>query len=269
MATPWPINVRAMWLFRQIVINYHEDKTPFDQSPCKDAGVNSPTAYRTSTIEELLRQVRFLRGLPDEIIAALAEVCVRHQYREGATIFLEGEPGNGMYVVEAGIVKICRLSLEGREHIMHMVRRGESFNDVAALDGGPHAASAIAWSNVVVWIVPRDRLQALAHDHPELAWAFIEDLAGRARYLVGLVEDLAMRSVRGRLANLLLEQARAGQSEYVPRMLTQEEMAARLGTVREMVGRTLRSMAAAGILEFDRHRIVILDPERLAEEAEV
>ena len=94
-------------------------------------------------------------------------------------------------------------------------------------------------------------------------------MASRARYLVGLVEDLAMRNVRGRLARLLLEEAEGTERRTVPRMLTQEEMAARLGTVREMVGRTLRSMAASGLIEFDRHRIVILDPERLAEEAEV
>jgi CRP/FNR family transcriptional regulator len=86
---------------------------------------------------------------------------------------------------------------------------------------------------------------------------------------VGLVHDLAMRSVRGRLARLLLEEAEHTQSGIVERLLTQEQMAARLGTVREMVGRTLRSMANDGLIQFDRHRIVILDPQRLAEEAQV
>jgi len=78
-----------------------------------------------------------------------------------------------------------------------------------------------------------------------------------------------MRSVRGRLARLLLEEAESRDTNIVQRLLTQEEMAARLGTVREMVGRTLRNMANDGLIEFDRHRIVILDPQRLAAEAEV
>ena len=78
-----------------------------------------------------------------------------------------------------------------------------------------------------------------------------------------------MRNVRSRLANLLLTQARDTEREEVPRLLTQEEMASRLGTVREVVGRALRGLAADGIIEFDRHRIVILQPERLAEEADV
>ena len=78
-----------------------------------------------------------------------------------------------------------------------------------------------------------------------------------------------MRTVKGRVARLLLDQAQTNQADVVPRLLTQEEMASRLGTVREMVGRALRSLAADGVIEFDRHRIVILDPLRLAQEAEV
>ena len=113
----------------------------------------------------------------------------------------------------------------------------------------------------------RADLQAVAARHPDLAWALIESLARRARHLVGLVEDLSMRNVRGRLARLLLEQAQATGDEAIQRMLTQEQMASRLGTVREVVGRALRGLAADGIIEFDRHRIVILDPDRLADEA--
>ena len=100
-----------------------------------------------------------------------------------------------------------------------------------------------------------------------MAWALIESLARRARHLVGLVQDLSMRNVRGRLARLLLEQAQSAGDESIPRMLTQEEMASHLGTVREVVGRALRGLASNGIIQFDRHRIVILDAERLAEEA--
>jgi CRP/FNR family transcriptional regulator, cyclic AMP receptor protein len=126
----------------------------------------------------------------------------------------------------------------------------------------------VAHTDVVVWRIGRDDLRRLAWACPDLAWALIEDLAARARLLVTLVHDLAMRSVRGRLARLLLEEAESHDSDVVQRLLTQEEMAARLGTVREMVGRTLRGLANDGLIEFDRHRIVILDPQRLAEEAE-
>jgi CRP/FNR family transcriptional regulator len=104
--------------------------------------------------------------------------------------------------------------------------------------------------------------------HPALGWALIESLAHRARHLVDLVQDLSMRDVKGRLARLLLEQAQADTTQTAPRLLTQEEMASQLGTVREVVGRALRTLTTQGIIKFDRHRIIILDQERLAEAAE-
>jgi CRP/FNR family transcriptional regulator len=229
----------------------------------------APPACEKTTIRRLLAEVRFLHSASPAALDALAAAAVCQRYAEGATIFLEGEPTAGLFVVEQGTVKISRVSLEGREYIMHLVEPGDTFNDVATLDGGPNPAHAAAHTDVVVWRIDRAHLRRLAWVHPDLAWALIEDLAARARVAVGLVHDLAMRSVRGRLARLLLEEAESHDTDIVQRLLTQEEMAARLGTVREMVGRTLRSMANDGLIQFDRHRIVILDPQRLAEEAEV
>ncbi|RME47901.1 MAG: Crp/Fnr family transcriptional regulator [Chloroflexi bacterium] len=216
----------------------------------------------------LLRQVPYFRNQADEVLEALASVAIRLQFPPEAIIFTQDEPAGGLFVVEKGQVKITRISREGREHILHLIYPGDTFNDVAVLDGGPAPATAIARGDVVVWCIRRTDLQRLCERYPTLAWSLIESIAARARHLVRLAEDLATRNVRGRLAHLLLEEAKRFETDEVPRMLTQEEMAARLGTVREMVGRALRSLAGDGIIEFDRHRIVILDPERLQEEAE-
>jgi CRP/FNR family transcriptional regulator len=172
-------------------------------------------------------------------------------------------------MVEDGTIKICRYSKEGREQTLNTFSSGDTFNDVAVLDGGASPATALAFTDATLWRVARADLQALATRHPALAWALIESIARRTRYLVGLVQDLSLRSVKSRLAKLLLDQANAGDDEVVPRMLTQEEMASRLGTVREVVGRALRALASADIIEFNRHSIVILDLERLTEEAEL
>jgi CRP/FNR family transcriptional regulator len=245
----------------------------FPDLPAPDAGVLAAGLGHLpedrSRVFQLLSRVHFLEGLPAGVVGALAQVARAARYDPGEVIFLEGDAAHAIYLLEQGVVKISRTSLEGREYIMHLVQAGGTFNDVAALDGGPSPATATALTLATLWRIERADLQRITAEHPALAWALMADLAGRARYLVGVVEDLAMRSVRGRLARLLLEQAMASRTEVVPMMMTQEEMAARLGTVREMVGRTLRSMAAAGILEFDRHRIVVLDPESLAQEAEV
>ena len=218
-------------------------------------------------IAEILRSVPYLTDLSSSVIEILAAVAIERSYRAGETIFYEGDPVFGLFVIGHGIVKISRHSVEGREHILHLLHRGETFNDVAAMDGGPNPATAMAHTDATVFAIPRIELRRIVDHHPELAWALIENMARRARYLVTMVEDLAMRSVKGRLARLLVEQAENNEADAVPRLLTQEEMASRLGTVREMVGRALRSLAADEIIEFDRHRIVILDLDRLGEEA--
>jgi CRP/FNR family transcriptional regulator len=223
----------------------------------------------TSTSPDLAawQAVPWLGGVADAPLAEMVARARRRAYPAQATIFLEGDPVAGLYLVVEGVVKISRFSKEGREQILHLIHRGDTFNDVAVLDGGPNPATAIAQTDVVLSYLSRADVQAIALRYPDLAWALIESLARRARHLVGLVQDLSMRNVRGRLAHLLLEQAQATGDDAIARMLTQEEMASRLGTVREVVGRALRGLANDGVIEFDRHRIVILDAERLAEEA--
>lgn len=233
------------------------------------SNTGSHPTVQFSPMVEILSRVPYLTGLDPAIFTALAQVANRRRLDAGNIISWEGDPCAGLFVVESGAVKILRMSKEGREQIVHIAHAGETFNDVAALDGGPNPATTIALSDVVVWCIPRPDLERLVHRYPPLAWALIASMARRTRQLLGLVEDLSLRSVKSRLARLLLKQAQANEGDRAPRLLTQEEMASRLGTVREMVGRSLRSLAADGIIQFDRHRIAILDAERLAEEADV
>ncbi len=227
-----------------------------------------------SRLTKLLHELSLLQGITDPALQKLVNSSIGRSYQEGRIIFIEGEPAVGFYVIEVGQVKISRVSQDGREHILLLLGPGDSFNEVAALDGGPNPATATAQTDAVVYCILRGELQQTVAQYPDLAWAMIESMARRARQLVGMVQDLSMRSVKGRLAHLLLKQAEANTggtntADAIPRMLTQEEMASRLGTVREMVGRALRSLASQGIIEFDRHRIIILDSERLSKEAEV
>jgi len=220
-----------------------------------------------STIE-MLKQVPYLQGLSINILQELAANASRQRYQSGTMLFCEGDPTAGIYVVEEGSVKISRFTTEGREHILSIFGKGDTFNDVSALDGGPNPATATAFSDVVVWRIARSDLQQISQRYPALAWALIESVASRTRYLVGLVENLAIRTVKGRLAHLLLEQAQANQADEIPRYMTHEEMANHLGTVREMIGRALNSLSAADIIKIERHQITILDIHRLAIEAE-
>jgi CRP/FNR family transcriptional regulator len=228
---------------------------------------SQPTTSPAQTLFDLWRAVSFLAHLPADVIQALMGVATRHTYQASALIFDEGAPVAGLFLIEAGSVKIVRFSKDGREHTLRVFGRGDTFNDVPAFDGGPNAATAIAFTDVVLWRIARPDLQVLAARYPILAWALLESIARRTRYLVNLVHDLSARNVKARLARLLLEQAQA--TEQPTPLLTQEEMASRLGTVREVVGRALRNLVANGLIEFDRHRLIIRDAERLAEEADL
>jgi CRP-like cAMP-binding protein len=174
-----------------------------------------------------------------------------------------------MYLVVAGRVKVVRYSAEGREQIMHVVEPGDHFNTVPVFDGGACPATTEALLPTTLLVLERTALLELIHRYPDLATALLREFAGRLRMLVGLVEDLALHTVHGRLARLLLQQAEAAeQGEPAPPM-TQAEMAAHLGTVREMVGRTLKSFEAAGLIVLDRGAIRILDREGLRNRVEM
>lgn len=214
---------------------------------------------------ELLPSVPYFSHLGATALRAVAHSAARRTYTKGRVIFLEGDPCAGLCIVEKGRVKLFKLSPQGREQIVKLLGPGEFFNEVAVLDGGPNPVSAMAALDSTLWIVDRRAMVDLMTRFPALAVGVIENLAARARHLLSLVEDLSLRTVSARLAKLLLMQAAEGNQ--APRQLTQEEMAAQLGTVREMVGRALRSFEDEGLIRFDRHRIVILDREALENEA--
>ncbi len=132
-------------------------------------------------IAHLWNSVPYLSGLPPDTIQALAAAATTRTYQAGEVIFLEDDPVAGLFLIEHGVVKISRFSKEGREHILHLLQRGDTFNDVAALDGGTNPATAIAHTGSTLWRITRDDLHWVAERHPELAWALIESIARRAR----------------------------------------------------------------------------------------
>ncbi|MCX7853206.1 MAG: Crp/Fnr family transcriptional regulator, partial [Caldilineales bacterium] len=136
---------------------------------------------------ELLRRVPYLEDQPRPVLEALAAIASPLTFDAGEIIFLQGEPSLGLYVVETGEVKISRLSRDGREQILHIIRPGETFNDIAALDGGPNPAMATARTAALIWLIRRGDLRQVATQYPGLAWAFIESAARRARYLLSLI----------------------------------------------------------------------------------
>lgn len=210
------------------------------------------------TALQALRSQPYFKTLSEGELKKLVRTLIERTYDKDEIVFLEGEPSQGLYIVREGMVKVYKLSSEGREQILAFSGAGRSFNEVAVFDGGPNPANVSASEPTTVWVVPRTEIINLIEQNPQVALAIIQNLGTRLRHLVGLVEDLSLRQVTGRLARLLLETA--SQQEHI---LTQQEMAARLGTVREMIGRSLRQLEARGFISIEHGRIVIVDREGL------
>jgi CRP/FNR family transcriptional regulator len=218
------------------------------------------------TTVQALRRISLFAGLSDETLARIANVAVRHTYAPGETIILEGDPCRAAYFVAEGQVRVYRLSPAGREQVLVRLRPGQAFNTVPPFKPhGVNHATVQALTPVTLYAITCEDFHRLVGKCPEVALAILRDFAGRLDHLTNLVEDLSLRTVRGRLAHFLLEQAEAGA---VTQRWTQEEIAAHLGTVRDMVGRTLRAFADAGLVRMDRQRIVLLDREELEAEAQ-
>lgn len=217
---------------------------------------------------DTLRRVSFCADLTEAALSALAAIAVPLHRQAGTLIQLEGEPAEAMYIVAQGRVKIARLATNGREQVLHVAAPGHHFNTVPIFDGGPCPANAEALTDVRLLMLPLPDLRAVVESQPTLALAFLKEFTGRLRHLVNLVDELALHTVQGRLAHLVLEQAQAAErGEDVP-PLTQAEMAAQLGTVREMVARTLKSFDVLGLIRIERGVITVLDRDGLAAQAE-
>lgn len=220
--------------------------------------------------KQILQKLPRFQELAPETQSALAEAAVRRQYAGGQVIYVEGEPAEWVYVLESGWVKATRMTREGREQAMLFLRPVEIFGDIAVLTGNPYPGTVVALEPVTVWAIPAAAILTAIPRCPDLAMAVIRHLGMRVLYYVALVEDLSLRSVEARLASKLLQNAESRDGELiVPRRewTTFDEMAVRLGTVRDVLSRALKTLEAEKLLKVERQHIHILDPRGLEERA--
>lgn len=214
---------------------------------------------------EFLKSIPYFSGLSDSEIDSVGRYIFEKKAERGEILSFEDEPAGVLYFVVAGAVKVFKTSADGKEQIFSIIRPGESFNDVAVLSGGVSLVSAEAMGAVTLNAIKKNDLEVVLREHPQVALNVIQVLSRRVQELVSLVEDFSFRHVTGRVAKMLLEYAGDGVGER-PR-LTQQEMAAMIGTAREMVGRSLKNLEAEGTIRMERNRIIITDQKGLREMA--
>lgn len=225
------------------------------------------------SIRELLAELPYFTRLSGQELSALARLVRRRQVAAGEQIIIEGEPCEGLYFVIDGQVRGVKTSAGGREHVIHVLGPGATFNDIAVFDGGPNSDSAVAVGRTTVGFIPKAAVLRLIESHPEVAKAGLKLLSSRQRALGHVVGDLALREVTARLARLLL--ACAGRQEHIVeraqdacRRITHQEVATMIGTVREVVQRALKQLERDGAIAMERSRLEVRDIAKLERWAE-
>jgi len=211
-----------------------------------------------------LSELPFFAKLNQDALQRIAPFVRELTLTPGQVAVWEGEPCSAVYFVVRGLVRTRRLSVNGREQVLAYLGPGQCFNLVPALDGGPNPTTVDAVSDCALYSVTCVDCRRILVDHCELAHGLLEYLASEVRRLNDMVESLALHTVRARLARFLLDYA---EGRAPPRQFTQEEIAAHIGTVREMVGRTMRDFSGEGLIRRERSRIVVVDHKGLEREA--
>jgi len=216
----------------------------------------------TTEVIQFLANHSYFAGLDQATLMRAADMIAQRPVERGEHILFEGDAPRAVYLVAHGRFRIYRLSPNGREQALMDVLPGQTFNIVPAIDGRPAVSNVVARTNGLLFTIDRNDFLHLIRSHSIVAEAVLIDFSGRLRQLTNLVEDLSLRTVSQRLARLLVGMAQEDDVDG-PRRFTQQELASRLGTVREVISRTLKSFEGDGLIRMERHRITILDYERL------
>lgn len=215
---------------------------------------------------ELLKTSPYFSGLKSGEFEEISRLLFEKSYDRDDIIAVEEEQAGALYFVVSGAVKVFKTSAEGKEQILAIIHPEESFNEVPIFNGGINPASVQAMTPVVVYGIKKNDMEAVLRKKPQVALNVIRIMAKRLRYLVTLVEELSFKRVVGRIAKILLDYA-GGEPDSGMR-LTQRDMAAMAGTAREVVGRSLKTLADDGIISIDRQRIIVTDRDALKKMAE-
>lgn len=208
----------------------------------------------------LLHSNAYFSDLDEKWLVKLANETSLHGYDRGEVIFWQGDPCAGLFIIQAGAVKLFKLSPKGRELIIRVLSEQATFNEVPVFDFGSHAVNAAAIEDSRVWVVPAESIRRCLQANPEMAQAVILNLARNLRTLVNVAEELSFYQVTSRLARLI---ARMPPDQLQGQRITQDQLAAQLGTVREVVARSLRDLERSGAIAVQRKNILILNREVL------
>src|SRR5262247_997264 len=214
--------------------------------------------------EAILRKTPLFASLTQTEMHALAARTARKRFMKDEHLFAEGDPCTGLYLVSVGKIRIFKLSPSGREQVLAIEGPGSSFAELPVFDGGNYPAAASALEDTEVLFISRKDFQNFCREHPDVGLKVIAVVGSRLRRLVGIIEELSFTTVRQRLIALILRLAKASHTRskegiHVELTKSHQDLAAELGTVRELVSRNLSRLQAEGFLDLEGRKIVVRD----------
>jgi CRP-like cAMP-binding protein len=223
----------------------------------------------TRPLAETLAGIPFFSGLDSTSLERVGAGMRMRRFRRGEVIFHQGDPGDALFIVMTGAIKIMLPSDTGDEAILATLRPGDVFGELALLDGAPRSATATTLEATETLILPRDQFRELLATEPAIRDALLAAIAGELRRLTNHVEELHFLDITGRLASRLARLA-AESGTTLPdgsirlrSPLTQGDLAAMIGCTRQSVNKLLGMFTDDGLIRLDRESIVVLDLDRL------
>lgn len=206
---------------------------------------------------ELLGNAPLFSALASDKLAELASISRVVQLRKGETLFLVGEPADRLFVIASGTIRAFRVSPAGREQVIHVERTGATLAEVAIFDDGPYPATAAAEEDSVLLALDRIALKQFCFRYPEVAWSALRILAGRLRRHAELIDQLSLQDVVPRLARFVLDEAerfgtKTPEGTRITVKLSNQQLASRIGSVREVVSRSLARLEKEGSIVLER-----------------
>jgi CRP-like cAMP-binding protein len=221
-----------------------------------------------------LKRTGLFAELDESTLRLLAERAFERRFQKDELLFVAGEVARGMFVIVEGSVRAFRVSLDGREQVIHVERSGATIAEVPVFDGGTYPSTAAAEEETTTLFIDKRDVSQLVLAHPQIALAALKVLAGRLRRCAELVEALSLKEVGQRLARFLLAEARRSGTRTengISLTLTQtnQQIASRIGSVREVISRAFTRLQHEGLISVDGRHLMIRDEvamESFAEE---
>jgi CRP-like cAMP-binding protein len=215
-----------------------------------------------------LRSTKLFAELDENTLRVLSDRALEQHFARDEVLFVAGEEARGLYVIVEGAVRAFRVSLDGREQVIHVERAGATIAELPVFDGGPNPSTAAADSDTTVLFIDKRDVRHLCLEHPEIAFAALRVLASRLRRCAELVEALSLREVGQRLARFLLAEAgrsgtRTEQGISINLIQTNQQIAARIGSVREVVSRAFTRLQHEKLIVVEGRRLIIPDEAAL------